>query len=90
MLDSLSIRQSHSANGQRCAGPIGRMPDLKLPLLAPFMTASKHAEDFTRKNDTCRREKVRSMVRLLSRWSSWNQLSSLTTRHSRCMNWFIV
>ena len=66
MLYSLSIRHTHSANEHRLAGPVGRMLDLKLPLLFHFMAASKYAENFTRQIDQCRRENTRSIVRLLS------------------------
>jgi hypothetical protein len=45
ILYSMSIQYSHFANGHRLAGPIGLMPDLKLPLLAPLMAISKHPED---------------------------------------------
>lgn len=70
---TMSIRHSHSANEHRLAGLVGRMPDLKLPLLAYFMAASKYAEDFARQIDTCWRENVRSIARLLSLWSSWSK-----------------
>jgi hypothetical protein len=58
----LSIRHSHSTNEHRLAGPVGRMPDLKLPLLFHFMAASKHAEDFTRQIDQYRRENMHSII----------------------------
>ena len=65
MLDSLSIRHSHSANAHRLAGPVSHMLDLKLPLLTHLMAVSKHPENFTRQVNKCLRESVRSMVQLL-------------------------
>ena len=73
MLYSLSIRHSHSANGYRLAGPVGSMTDLKLPLLAPLMAALKHAKNFIGEIGKCRRENLRSIVRLLSLWSRAHQ-----------------
>jgi hypothetical protein len=75
MVYSMSIRHSHSANEHRLAGFVRRMSNLKLPLLLYLMTASKYAEDFTRQIKKCWRETVCPMVRVLSRWSSWNQVA---------------
>jgi hypothetical protein len=51
------------------------MSNLKLSLLFYLMAASKYAEDFTRQIDKSWRENVRPMVRVLSLWSSWNQVA---------------
>lgn len=68
LLYALSIRDSHSADDYRLAGLIDKTLDLKLPLLAHFMTASKNTEDFTRQIEKQRRENVRSIIRLLRLW----------------------
>ena len=73
MLYSMSIRHSHSANAHRLDRLVGRMPDLKLPLLAHLKAASKQAEDFIRQVGQCWREDSRWIVRLLTVRLGWTE-----------------